>query len=189
MVFLNGLYYLYFTGCFYDDHIYLTLSKDLKRWSNPIKIKNLSDNNWDDFVIARPSIVYEGLKFHLWYDITMKDGFRHVEYASSKDGVNFYRLDKVLQENTGAVHVSRFDNRYIMLSEEHDGTFVSISSDHIHFDKKRKLIALGNNFDKYGHITPFLFNDYKNKSFEIYLGLARAASWSNNIIGKAKFNF
>ena len=106
VVVVNGKYYMYYTRTEKDvvDRIDLAISDDGTHWTTRgavIVPENPTD--WDGLSVGRPSVIFDGQQFHLWYDgrkdfppnAPVKDvpkspsSHRSVGYATSADGMTW----------------------------------------------------------------------------------------------------
>lgn len=195
---VKNKFYMYYTLAMrgVTDSIGLAISKDGVHWENKgVVLKPAKASAWDSLLVGRPSVLYEKGKFRMWYDgrADLPTGspdktapqsdksHRHVGYAESKDGKRWEkRSTYVFSRDAGGVHVSRINNKYIMLIESHAGTFWAQSANGIQWDNKGVLIKSDPESSPYGHVTPFIFQN--GDRFELYYGAARANTWDNNFI-------
>jgi len=93
--------------------------------------------------------------------------------------------------NSGAVDVAHVGDDYIMLFESRQGTHWAVGKTETQFEYKGLLIPKsGENYDRYGHVTPMLLMD-EGKWTAVYYGAAEGlgspgvADWNRNRIGVA----
>lgn len=150
--------------------------------------------NWDSFKVGRPTVLYEDDIFKMWYDgmeadpsdpSKLKPGTgRHVGYATSVDGVNWIRHpSNPIVLNSGAIDVENISGKYIMVMESGQGVYWCHSDNEIDFGPVTMLFPkTGLDWDKYGHVTPFILKENGNWT-ATYVGVTTDACWCQNRIG------
>jgi predicted GH43/DUF377 family glycosyl hydrolase len=92
----DNVYKMYFSWR-PQKSIALTESKDGLNWSEPRIVlgPRATAEGWEDD-LNRPAVVYRDGIYHMWYTGQFKagqaDGTSHIFYSTSKDGVNFERV-------------------------------------------------------------------------------------------------
>lgn len=197
VVAVDGGLYLFYTraGSGVTDSIGLAKSPDGRHWKDLGTVFRPADAPaWDALLVGRPSVIYDGSLFRMWYD-GRKDlpagapdanapksntSTRSVGYATSPDGVTWTRRpEPVYGENAGGVHVSRIGDALIMVIESRAGTKWASSRDGVTW-KSRGLLRAKDQHSPHGHVTPFLFVD--EKIVRLYYGAAAAENWNQNAI-------
>lgn len=204
VVVVKNRFYMYYTLAMQGvtDSIGLAISKDGIHWKNKgVILKPGRPITWDSLLVGRPSVLYERGRFRMWYDgradlpIGSPDktapksakSHRYVGYAESKDGKKWKkRRNHVFSHDAGGIHVSKINNKYIMLIESHTGTFWAQSRKGIKWDYQGLLLKSDSSISPYGHVTPFIFS--KDGQYELYYGAAHTESWDNNSIMKEPIN-
>ena len=167
--------------------INLATSTDGRNWTKQGVVLSKSSQPWNTRYVLRPSVLYDGGQWKMWFDSESTDPQypqRYVGYATSTDGRAWnIRPDWVF--TGGAVDVKKVGNKYIMLQEWQQGTLLAVSSDGITWTDKGPLFRnSGTDFDRYGQVTPFLLlNPTTGKPQAIYFGGASVATWNGNRIG------
>lgn len=195
-------YFMYYTRTEKDvvDRIDVAVSTDGVKWEpKGVALAAGEAGAWDGLSVGRPSVIYEGGVFKLWYD-GRKDfppgapvknvpksntSRRYVGYATSKDGLRFTRPgpDPVLGNDVGGVDVKRLGTRLVMVYESRDGTGLATGTDGIKWSDEGLLVAKsGTKVDAFGHVTPNLLVDADGKVRRLYVGAAAAATWDRNCI-------
>jgi len=200
VVVVGGDLYMFYTLAVtgVTDSIGLAKSKDGRNWTDrgavlaPSKVPA-----WDSLLVGRPSVLYDGVRFHMWYDgrkdlpsgapdpDAPKSGSscRFVGYATSPDGVKWLRRkEPVFGEDAGGVHVSKHGNVFIMVIESRNGTKWAASNDGVAWESRGVLQPKGQE-SPYGHVTPLLLGE--NGEHRLYYGAAAAATWDQNSIYSA----
>lgn len=202
---VGGRYYLYYTRAESGvvDEIALATSKDGVAWEpQGVVLKPGAAGAWDALLVGRPSVLYVGGRFHMWYD-GRKDlppgplaagvpqsaaSTRSVGYASSPDGVRWIKhsAGPVLGGDAGGVDVRSIGRGFAMVYESHAGTRAAVSPDGVSWtDRGLLLPRSGGELDRFGHVTPMLVPE-PNGTATVYLGAARAGSWDRNAIARAR---
>lgn len=169
-----------------NDEIWLAESTKLTAFT---KVQRVLDKGpagaWDEEKVGRPSVLYEGGVYRMWYDGTSK-GRRHVGLATSMDGVHFTRAPQnPVFLDAGAIDVKRVGGTLVMLREAGDGTYFATSTDGICWIDRGKLFGLsGSSYDRYGQVTPFLEVD-GGTVLGVWFGGASVATWNKNRVAAA----
>lgn len=169
-----------------NDEIWLAESNHLTGFNKAQRVLEKGPpGSWDEEKVGRPSVLYEGGVYRMWYDGTAK-GRRHVGLATSTDGVHFTRAaQNPIFLDAGAVDVKRIGSVYVMLREAQDGTYFASSPDGICFVDRGKLFGTsGGAFDRYGQVTPLLELDGASVR-AIWFGGATVQTWNKNRIAAA----
>jgi hypothetical protein len=187
-VYAGGKWRMYYTDApsGIDDRIWLAESTTLTGFA---KVQMVLDKgaagSWEAEKVGRPSVLYEGGVYKMWYDGQV-GGVRHVGYATSTDGLSFTRhpANPVFM-NAGAIDVKKIGGVYVMVRESAAGTDFATSPDGICWVDRGKLFGLsGAGYDQYGQVTPFL--DVNSGNLEgVWFGGASAATWDKNRIAVA----
>ena len=99
VLFINGVYHLWYCG--FDGTYVLTghaTSVDGINWDkdnlNPV-IEVGAPGSWDSFWIYQPSVLYDGVRYHMWYSGSSVSGaFQwRIGYAKSFDGSNWTKYN------------------------------------------------------------------------------------------------
>lgn len=175
-------YFMYYSDAGDDKCIHLAHSFGGEKWQTIGCVLGTSAGGWDSAEVARPSVLYEGGVFKLWYDGS--DGKnKRAGYAVSEDGLNFEKIGPVL-DHAGAVNVQHIRDKYFMLFESGEGTWIATGDNETGFGDKRLLIPKsGHENDAFGHVTPYLF--HHDSRTAIFLGMATIKQWCRNRIGLA----
>ncbi len=95
VIFVNGQYLMYYSGAESGssfNRIGLATSSDGINWTkygdNPI-LTNGPSGAWDQNLVRRPSVLYDGNIYHIWYE-GHRDRMR-IGYATSIDGVDWQK--------------------------------------------------------------------------------------------------
>lgn len=197
-------FYLYYSLAPTDelDRIHLAISQDGLAWEPQGEVLSPGPiGAWDSLKVGRPSVLYEKKQFILWYDGTeadpkhptrMRPGTgRHVGVACSDDGVHFEKHPVPIYQHAGAVDVGHVGGWYMMLMESGEGTHWAVGSEKTTFSYQGLLLPKsGENYDRYGQVTPMLLIEDGRWS-AIYYGAAEGlpqsgpANWNRNRIGVA----
>jgi hypothetical protein len=179
------------------DEIAAATSSDGMKWEKRgVVLKRGEGRAWDSLKVGRPSVLYEGGVFRLWYDgqptdeaaaggelaAAIKREGRAVGYAESRDGLVWQRRPApVFREGAGAVHVTRDGQRLVMVIESGRGTLWAGSKDGLVWQSGGMLQPLsGGPADRFGQVTPFLLTN--QSGFRLYCGAAARQSWDGNAI-------
>lgn len=200
-------YFMYYSraGTDIHDEIALATSSDGIHWSQRgVVLRPAAPGNWDSLLVGRPSVLFEGDRFRMWYD-GRKDlpagapargapvaevSTRAVGYAESRDGIHWSRpqTSPVFGENAGGVHVVRIGDGYVMVYESSVGTRFAASADGLRWKPKGVLAPRsGGDDDRHGHVTPFLLLG-PNDAASLFVGGARNGRWDENIILRIDLN-
>jgi len=197
--------YMYYTraGSGVTDTIGLAVSLDGRTWDDSGTVFNPGKPTaWDSLLVGRPSVIYDGKVFRMWYD-GRKDllpgapdpkapktdtSRRFAGYAISKNGKIWIRHPKpVFGEDAGGIDVKKLDDSYIMLIESRDGTKWASSTDGLKWTSHGILHSKeGDKNSPHGHVTPFLF--VNDGDIELYYGGAAAPTWDQNTIYRTPIN-
>jgi sucrose-6-phosphate hydrolase SacC (GH32 family) len=186
---VGGTLYMFYTDAptGEDDTIHLATSTDGLDWARKgLVLGQGAAGSWEADRVGRPSVVYEGGAFKMWYDGQVVGVGRHVGYATSPDGLTWTRdpANPVLL-NEGAVDVSRIDKWYVLLAESHQGTRLYVATDPRRFSFVGLLLGLsGKPWDARGQVTPHLVAQ-GGVPVGMLFGGASDACWCRNRIGAA----
>ncbi len=198
VVVVKDNFYMYYTRAEagVTDTIGLATSADGRKWEDQGTVLAPSEKPaWDSLLVGRPSVIYEGSQFQMWFDgradlpIGAPDAFapqsptsqRYVGYAVSANGVKWERrLDHVFAKDAGGIHVSRVDDELIMLIESRDGTKYATSDNGLTWRDQGLLAQKDDRNSPYGHVTPFLFRSADQ--YILYFGAAKSEHWNHNSI-------
>ena len=204
----GGTYFMYYTRAASDvlDEIALATSPDGVHWQpRGIVLRPTAPPQWDSLLVGRPSVLVDGDTFRMWYDgrrdlptgapapvaLQSPSSSRSVGYAESTDGIHWRRpqAGAVFHGNAGGVHVVRTPSGFVMVYESHAGTQFATSPNGLHWKTQPPLAATsGAAADLHGHVTPFLFQNPHDRTYALYLGAARSASWDHNTIARVELN-
>jgi predicted GH43/DUF377 family glycosyl hydrolase len=186
---VGGAWMMYFTDAAVgeDDRIWLATSTKLTGFSKvQLVLDKGAAGSWESVKVGRPSVLYEGGVFKMWYD--GQDGSsRHIGYATSADGKSWTRhAQNPVFKNAGAVDVKRVGGSYVLVTESAVGTYWATSPDGIHCWTDRGLLfgLSGKAYDAHGQVTPFVQVD-QGKLRAIWFGGASVATWDKNRIALA----
>ena len=197
---VGGELFMFYTlaGSGVTDAIGLATSADGRVWFDRKSVFSPSPAPaWDSLLVGRPSVFYDGERFHLWYD-GRKDlppdapdsdapksdsSRRFVGYATSVDGMKWERRQEpVFGDDAGGIHVVKTAKEFVMVIESRDGTKWASSIDGIGW-KSQGLLHPKDDDSPHGHVTPFLL--INEKSWRLFYGAARAETWDQNSIYSA----
>ncbi len=194
---VNGTYYMYYTDArsiagTVLDRIYLATSTDGQNWAKQGRALDTGAQAWNNYVVGRPSVLYEAGQWKMWFDTISLDPqypARYVGYATSSDG-RAWNMRPQPVTTGGAVDVKKIGNTYFMLQEWQQGTLLLVSNDGVTWvDKGVFFGRSGTDFDQYGQVTPFLLlNPSTGKPQAVYFGGAAVATWNHNSIGIYRLN-
>ncbi|XZE53605.1 hypothetical protein SH139x_005362 [Planctomycetaceae bacterium SH139] len=198
---VGNSYFMYFTRAeqFVIDRIHVATSEDGLKWDVVgLALDAGSKDAWDALSVGRPSVIHDEGIFRMWYDgrkdfpagaPVSNESHRFVGYATFQDGINWVRKsdDPVFGNDAGGIDVQRIGSTYIMVYESHSGTRYAKSQDGIIWrDKGYFLRKSGNEADRHGHVTPFLFSHNHHERI-LFFGAAKAATWDQNVIASSPF--
>ena len=169
-----------------DDRVWLAESTYLTGFTRVQEVLGVgAPGSWDAEKVGRPSVLYEGGVYRMWYDGTAR-GRRHVGLATSTDGVRFVRHPtNPIFLDAGAVDVQRVGDGYVMLREAGDGTYWATSPDGLCWvDRGRLFARSGMDYDRFGQVTPHLQMDGATPR-AVWFGGASVMSWDRNRIAVA----
>lgn len=202
VVIMKGKFLMYYTRTEKDvvDRIDVAISDDGIKWEpKGLAVAAGPDGSWDSLSVGRPTVIFDGGQFQMWYD-GRKDfppnapvknvpkspsSHRSVGYATSKDGFKWTKHENnpVFGNDAGAVDVKRLGDHFIMLYESGEGTRFAISNDGLEWkDGGIFMNKSGQSIDSFGHVTPFLFIDPENKRHRLFFGAASARTWDHNCV-------
>ncbi len=184
-----------------QDEIAAATSSDGVVWEKRgVVLGRGGEQAWDSRKVGRPSVLHENGVFRMWYDgqptpeaaaanplaAGIKREGRAIGYAESRDGIHWQRRPgPVFREGSGAVHVARVEDHHVMLIESGGGVRWARSPDGDEWNARGLLLPLSNeDVDRFGHVTPFLFEDAGNTT--VYLGAAGRKTWDGNTIARAR---
>jgi hypothetical protein len=201
VVYARGTWWMFYTIARVDviDEIAVATSADGIKWDQRRTVLTPEKPPaWDSLLVGRPSVLYEGGTFKMWYDgsdalplnapaknVAKSAGAtRGVGYAESKDGLTWERKTAApLLSGVTAVHVTRLGKNFVMVYESRSGTQCAASKDGLSW-RRGGTLALARSdsaFSKFGHVTPFLFLGENGKP-TLYFGAASARTWDQNCI-------
>lgn len=191
---VGGIYYMYYTDAkpVIFDRIHLATSNDGQHWTKQGLVLDKGTQGWNNYIVGRPSVLYEGNQWKMWFDTISLDPqypARYVGYATSSDG-RAWNIRPQPVTTGGAVDVKKVGNTYFMLQEWQQGTLLLVSNDGVTWiDKGVFFGRSGTDFDQYGQVTPFLLlNPSTGKPQAVYFGGAAVATWNHNSIGIYRLN-
>ena len=200
VVLVDSVLYMFYTlaGSGVTDAIGLATSTDGRKWNDRGTVFTPSPAPaWDSLLVGRPSVMYDGKQFRMWYDgrSDLPPGApdpdapksptsrRFVGYATSADGMRWdRRRERVFGEDAGGVHVFKSGDDFAMVIESRAGTRWASSSDGVTW-KSRGLLYPKDSDSPHGHVTPFVLAD--KASWRLFYGAARAEAWDQNSIYSA----
>ena len=112
----NQFYMVYTSGiAIFKDRtsnydLKLARSDDFFNWRSTGKI--VIPLNDGESNISTPSIIYLNNKFHLWFSVKPNDGQYRIGYASSSNGMNWKRDDKLMGLNIGGASFDEYSVCY-----------------------------------------------------------------------------
>jgi predicted GH43/DUF377 family glycosyl hydrolase len=195
---VNGTYYMYYSVAPIRelDEIWVATSNDRINWDviGPAILPDTNIEGWDSLKVGRPSVLYQGGVFKMWFDGSQKDpsdpyspkpgSGRHVGYAYSLNGINWTKWpSNPVFMHSGAVDVKFFDGKYVVVEESGAGVYYRFGTNETDFEQSNRLLfaKMGNDFDRYGHVTPFIFIK-DGKWVATYTGAATKNTWDRNRI-------
>ena len=203
---VGNSYFMYFTRAekFVIDRIHVANSKDGLKWNVVgVALGAGKGDAWDSLSVGRPSVIHDEGMFKMWYDgrkdfpigtpvegaPVSSESHRCVGYATSNDGIKWVRNgdEPVFGNDAGGIDVQRIGSKYIMVYESHSGTRYAKSDDGVVWkDNGHLLRKSGNEADRHGHVTPFLFSHNQHER-RLFYGAAKAATWDQNVIASSPF--
>ncbi|MEX2683384.1 MAG: hypothetical protein Q6373_017540 [Candidatus Sigynarchaeota archaeon] len=193
---VDGTYYMYYTTAPVAelDEIWLATSNDSLSWVIRGQVIGPGVAGWNSLKVGRPSVLYEGGMFKMWYDGSEEDPAnpgqvkpgtgRHVGYATSPDGLTWTEFPgNPIFFNSGAIDVEHVDGKYVVVEESGNGIRWRTGTNETSFEPASHLLFsnTGTAFDMYGHVTPFIMKD-DGKWVATYTGAATVKSWNKNRI-------
>jgi hypothetical protein len=193
---VNDTYYMYYTVAPVAelDEVWLARSNDSLSWTVYGKVVDHGTTGWDSLKVGRPSVLYEGGVFKMWFDGSEEDpanpgqfkpgSGRHVGYASSVDGLNWIKWPaNPIFNHSGAIDVEHVDGKYVVVEEWQQGILWRTGTNETSFEASNRVLFRNVNttFDAYGHVTPFIMKD-GGKWVATYTGAATDRSWARNRI-------
>ncbi len=189
VVYVGGTFYMYYTEAptGENDQIHLATSGDGVTWIKQGVVLDVgAPGSWEPSRVGRPSVLYEGGEFRMWYDGQIYGVARHVGYATSPDGSNWTKHPGnpvVLHE--GAIDVDRVGAWYVMLAESGSGTRLYVAKDPVSWQYVGfRWGKSGAAYDAYGQVTPFLLVD-GGAAVAVFFGGASDSCWCKNRIAVA----
>lgn len=202
VVAVHGLLFMFYTraGSGVTDQIAVAVSTNGLSWEKKgIALDRGAAGSWDALSVGRPSALYDGELFRMWYDgrkdlpIGAPDktapksdsSQRYVGYATSHDGFHWKRHGEqpVYNHDAGGIHVVARKGFFIMVSESHAGTQCAISRDGVKWEDKGLLMErMDIPVERHGHVTPFLLPDEDGSGATLFYGAASAPTWDANSI-------
>lgn len=150
---------------------------------------------WDSLKVGRPTVVYEGGRFRMWYDgqptaearaaspVAAAVPSRSVGYAESTDGITWERRAEPVLAGAGAVDVVRDGDRWVMLIESREGVLWGTSPDGFRWRRRGMLQPIrGVADDAFGYVTPHLVLLPGEPGY-LFVGAASRTSWDGNRVG------
>jgi hypothetical protein len=203
---VGDFYFMYFTRAekFVIDRIHVATSTDGLKWDVVgVALDAGQGDAWDSLSVGRPSVIHDEGLFKMWYDgrkdfpvgapvegaPLSNESHRFVGYATSHDGLHWVRQSEkpVFGNDAGGIDVQRIGSTYIMVYESHSGTRYAKSVDGVVWkDQGYLLRQSGDEADRHGHVTPFLFS-HEHHEPRLFFGAAKAATWDRNGIASAPF--
>jgi hypothetical protein len=169
-----------------DDRIWLAEATNVRSFAKVGEVLGPGPaGSWESQKVGRPSVLYEGGTYKMWYD--GNDGVaRHVGYATSADGRSWTRHPgNPVFLNAGAIDVQNVGGVYVMLREAGDGTYWATSVDGTCWVDRGRLFGLsGAAYDAYGQVTPHLQLD-GGAVRAVWYGGASVSTWNRNRIAAA----
>jgi hypothetical protein len=180
------------------DEIAAATSKDGVTWKKRgVVLGRGAGNAWDSLKTGRPSVLYEGGVFKMWYDGQPSDAAvaadktaaavrrsgRAAGYATSRDGLTWERHAQPVLEGAGALQVAHTGNRYVMVHESGKGILWAESADGLTWKEQGLLAGLsGDAEDRCGRVTPFFLPDTTEPGGTLFFGAASERTWDHNKI-------
>jgi hypothetical protein len=181
------------------DEIAAATSPDGVQWTKRgVVLGRGPGNAWDSLKTGRPSVLYEGGVFKMWYDgqpaevaaradsiaASVQRHGRAAGYAESRDGLAWQRRPQPVLEGAGALQVMRAGKRFIMVHESGKGVRWAESADGWAWKEQGLLTGLsGGMEDLCGRVTPFLVANAGGAGATLYFGAASQTTWDHNSIG------
>jgi hypothetical protein len=196
---VSGLYYMYYTVAPIAelDQIWCATSPNGMNWTvkGAVLLADQQQFRWDSLKVGRPAVLYENGIFKMWFDGSQRStseptknqpgSGRHVGYATSTNGLNWTKwTTNPIFNNSGAIDVEKVDNQYVVVEESGNGVFWRVGTNETEFPSKNSYLfqKMNTNFDKYGHVTPFILTDGSGNWIATYTGAATKDTWNKNRI-------
>ena len=198
VVYINGTFYMYYTVAPTKelDEIWMSTSENGMDWGTPIKVLDKAEDaeQWDSLKVGRPTVLYEGGVFKMWFDGSQRNATdeeevreetgRHIGYATSLDGFTWTKwAGNPVTHNSGAIDVEVIDGTYVLVEESQRGILYRIGSNETEWTASPQWLfhSVNNSFDPYGHVTPFILIE-NGEWVATYTGAATVKSWTENRI-------
>ncbi len=193
---VNSTYYMYYTVAPVAelDEVWLATSNDSLSWTVRGQVIGPAATGWTSLKVGRPSVLYEGGTFKMWYDGSEEDPAnpgkvrpgtgRHVGYATSLDGVVWTEWPgNPVFNHSGAIDVEHIDGKYVVVEESGSGIRWRTGTNETSFEPTNRVLFAntGVAFDVYGHVTPFIMVE-SGKWVATYTGAATVQGWNRNRI-------
>jgi hypothetical protein len=193
---VNDTYYMFYTVAPIAelDEVWLATSNDSLTWTVQGQVIGPGVTGWDSLKVGRPSVLYEGGIFKMWFDGSEEDPAnpgqikpgtgRHVGYATSFNGLAWMKWPgNPIFLNSGALDVEHVDGKYVVLEESGIGILWRTGTNETSFEASNRVLFRNVNttFDCYGHVTPFIMVE-GGEWVGTYTGAATARGWNRNRI-------
>ncbi len=193
---VNDTYYMYYTVAPIAelDEVWLATSNDSLSWTVQGQVIGPAATGWTSLKVGRPSVLYEGGLFKMWYDGSEEDPAnpgkvrpgtgRHVGYATSPDGLVWTEWPgNPVFNHSGAIDVEHVDGKYVVVEEWQQGILWRMGTNETSFEPANHVLFRNVNttFDAYGHVTPFIMVE-GGKWVGTYTGAATSQGWNRNRI-------
>nr|MDO8083211.1 hypothetical protein [Candidatus Sigynarchaeum springense] len=193
---VNDTYYMYYTVAPVAelDEIWLATSNDSLSWAVQGQVIGPAVTGWTSLKVGRPSVLFEGGEFKMWYDGSEEDPAnpgqvrpgtgRHIGYATSPDGLVWTEWPgNPIFNHSGAIDVEHVDDKYVVVEESGSGIWWRTGTNETTFEPANHVLLTntGTAYDTYGHVTPFIMVE-GGKWVATYTGAATVVSWNKNRI-------